>query len=161
MVLARTSVLSLGLALGLVAAACGGGGSSSSGGGSPTTTTHSQSSTTSSTTSETTTSTSSATLEPPVLMSLMPAATTGGGLILGWTEPNPCDTVEIEREDLINPYPSQSNPPKSPQFSTAGSNLSYADTTATDTNTSYTYHARCVVSGTTSVWSNEVSHAGH
>jgi hypothetical protein len=81
--------------------------------------------------------------------------------VLGWTEPNPCATVEIERQDLINPYPSQAAPPGPPQFSIAGTKLTYADTTATDANTSYTYHARCVVGGAHSVWGNEVSHGGH
>jgi hypothetical protein len=149
MLSARRSARTLWLALGLGAAACGGGGSSGAGGATTTTGVTGTTSTPSSSSSGTGAN------MPPILADIKPAATAGGGLVLSWTEPNPCDTVDIERQDIVHAYPS------SPQFTTAGSNTSYTDTTATDTTTTYTYRARCVVGGSPSQWSNEVFSSGH
>jgi hypothetical protein len=147
MLSARTSALALCFALGLGAAACGGGGSTGTGG--------------TTTTSTPATTSMAGTNDPPMLADPKPAATAGGGLVLSWTEPNPCDTVEIERQDLVHPYPSSMHPPGAPQLTTPGTNSSIADTTATDKTTTYTYHARCVVGGSPSLWSNEVFRAGN
>jgi hypothetical protein len=71
--------------------------------------------------------------------------------VLTWAEPTPCDTVEIEREDMINPYPA------TPQFTVPGSMLTYTDTTAHMSGNAYIYRARCVVGAARSAWSNEVA----
>ena len=87
--------------------------------------------------------------------------TNGPGLVLSWTEPQPCDTVQVESEYGLIGYPSQANPPQPPQFTvTPGTLLSLTDPSATGTNM-YTYHARCVVGGVNSCWSNELANNGH
>ncbi len=142
----------------------GGGTSTSSG-----TTTSSTTSTSTGTTTTTTTTTATmcagpggcmAPVCPPMLEHLEPV-TNGPGLVLTWTEPQACDSVEVESEYGLIPYPSQQNPPKAPQFTvTPGTLLSLTDPTATGTNM-YTYHSRCVVGGVKSCWSNELANNGH
>jgi hypothetical protein len=97
---------------------------------------------------------------PPVLRFLKPAHP---GLVLTWREPTPCDTVEGEREDALEPYPSESRRPvPAPPlrdvatFSVPGGTMSYLDASAT-MNHPYTFHARCRVAGVLSGWSNELA----
>ena len=76
------------------------------------------------------------------------------GIGISWVEPTPCDTVEGERHDVIEPYPSQATPPRPPHFSVPGGTLRYLDTAPTES-VFYTYHVRCKVQGVPSDWSNE------
>ncbi len=85
--------------------------------------------------------------QPPDLNNIMIAAPP----VLTWSEPTPCDSVEIERQDMINPYP------PTPQFTVPGSTKTYTDTTATMSGNTYFYRARCVVGALRSVYSNEVA----
>jgi hypothetical protein len=81
------------------------------------------------------------------------------GLKLTWREGQPCDTVVGESEYGLISYPSQQTPPGPPLFTVPGTTLEYSDPTATGTN-QHVYHARCVVGGVTSVWSNELADFG-
>jgi hypothetical protein len=76
-------------------------------------------------------------------------------VVLTWSELTPCDTVEIERQDMMNPYP------PNPQFSVPGAMMTYTDTTATTVGNTYFYRVRCVVGMVRSAWSNEVSWVHH
>jgi len=87
-------------------------------------------------------------------------ATSGPGVVLTWTEAQPCDTVQIESAYGLTGFPSQMTPPGAPQFTVAGTMMTLTDTSATQPN-NYTYHARCVVGGVDSCWSNEVAAMGH
>jgi hypothetical protein len=71
--------------------------------------------------------------------------------VLTWGDRTPCDMHEIQRQDMVNPFPS------TPQFTTPGSVKTYTDTSATDVGNTYFYQVRCVVGSVRSAWSNEVS----
>jgi len=103
-------------------------------------------------------------LLPPVLYTLKPAHP---GLVLTWREPTLCETIEVERQDALQPYPSQAGPPvvasvtrgaapAPARFAVPAGTLSYLDTTATR-DYPYTYHARCRRAGVASGWSNELA----
>ena len=155
--MARRSALTL--LVGLFTAACSGacGGGSSGAGGTATTTTHA---TTTSTATVTTTATATTTMAKPTKPNLEGVVAAvpkmGPGLKLTWSEPTPCDTVEGERQTMIDPYPSQATPPGPPTFSVPGAMKTYLDT-APAQNLFFTYHVRCVVSGVSSDWSNEMA----
>jgi hypothetical protein len=71
--------------------------------------------------------------------------------VLTWREVTPCDSFEIERQDMINPYPA------TPQFTVPGTMMTYTDTTATMSGNTYFWRVRCVAGSTRSAWSNEVA----
>jgi hypothetical protein len=140
------------VAAGVVVAACGGGGSigTTGGGGKTTTSTHATTSSTASS-GATTTSSSSGTTAMPQPPDLANPSQLMTPVVLNWTEPTPCDTVEIERQDMVNPYPA------TPQFSVPGTMKTYTDTSATQSGNTYFYRARCVVGTVRSAYGNEVS----
>ena len=78
------------------------------------------------------------------------------GIGVSWTERAPCDTVEGEGHDVVDPYPSEATPPGPPHFSVPGGTASYLDTVPTKSFL-YTYHVRCRVQGVASDWSNELA----
>jgi hypothetical protein len=137
MVNARISGLAV--TAGVLIAACGGGGSTgTTSGGGTTTTMHT-----------TATGTGGGTASMPIAPELNNIHA-GAQAVLTWKLMTPCDTVEIERQDMVNPYPA------TPQFSVPGTMTTYTDTTATQSGDTYTYRARCVAGGVRSGWSNEV-----
>jgi hypothetical protein len=152
-------LVSFGLAAAAACAACGGGstGGNTTGGGSTTssgttsTSTGAQttsSGTTSTSTGSNTTSTSTGTAtqpQPPSFETLKP---NNGGLQLTWTEPSPCDNIEVSRKDALDPYAVLATVP--------GTMLSYQDATATG-NFNYTYRLRCETAGVFSDYSGELS----
>jgi hypothetical protein len=69
--------------------------------------------------------------------------------VLTWKGVGTCDTFEIERQDMNVAYP------PTPQFMTAGSVMTYTDTTATMNPDTYFYRVRCKVGTVTSTWSTE------
>ena len=89
---------------------------------------------------------------PPVL-ELVAAA--HPGITVSWSEPTPCDTVEGERQTMIDPYPSEGTPSNAPPaFSVPGSATSYVDRSPSQA-ILHSYHVRCVTAGVASDWSNE------
>jgi hypothetical protein len=153
MVNVRISVLAVPVAAGVLFAACGGGGSTGTSTGTTSTTSSSHAASSGATSSTTSTgsggSTTTAMPKPPDLNNIPAPAPP----VLTWSTPTPCDTVEIERQDMMAPFP------PTPQFMVPGTMMTYTDTTATQTNNTYFYRARCVVMMVRSAWSNEVAWA--
>jgi hypothetical protein len=90
---------------------------------------------------------------PPILEYASPKHP---GIWVSWIERTPCDTVEGERHDVVDPYPSEMTVPGPPHFTVPAGTASYLDAGPTK-NFVYTYHVRCKVQGVASDWSNELA----